>query len=1699
MSRDHKPAIAGPTSTGHKFSKTPNLVNRERGLLRVSAFTPWFSTPVFKLAILSIAVLTTLVGVLNLSVNLAKAATGINEQINFQARLLNADGSLVDDGNYNVQFKVYQDGDGALGGGDETLKWTEEHLNNASNGITVKNGYLSAQLGSITAFGSSVDWNQDTLWLSVNIGNTNGTCTPFSSCSGDGEMDPFMRFTAVPYALNAGQLGGLSSDDFVQFSPAAAQTDADSDNTINVNKTGSGGILNLADGGTSVLQVVDGGAATFKTTSDSTTGFQIFDADGGTAILTVDTVNERVILDKDNTGLSLEVNGEIRVKTDGGSRAISLYNTNNTGTGPDIDFVGGGLLAADDSLLLNIDSDNNGTTNVFGINTNSDSETGATRLLTVQENGNVGIGEPSPDEALDVIGNVQISEEGSDAYIELISNTLADASSTYIWSEDTLGFAVGGTAGTPDFIIDTNGSGFVGIGDATPDAALDVLTTSTATTAAVESGTILTITDTGVVTTGTDTTTGQVLAVTRTGATGGTINSTGLDIDVTGDTGGTSTVTGLDVTVSGADTNYAAIFSGGNVGIGDSSPASLLTVGDGDDFQVNSTGAITAATGITSSGTITLSGLVSCDTIDTNASGVLSCGTDDAGSGSSPFTDAGDHTYLTTTADNLVVGGTADLSAKLAVDGNADEVQFLVQGNATQTNDILVIENSGGTDLLSVDTTSVDVGVDLVVSAGNSLVLTGGATLPGSPVEGEIFWDSDDERLYIYDADESRWRTDANIATVIVAANDSDAEAKAKADYVADGTSDETEINSALTAGAGGVVVLLEGTYVADGTILIPNNTTLSGQGQGTVIELADIDATDNLIENSDQVAGTGVVIRDLHLDGRDDLNTFGTQNGIHLDDMGDFSTERLGAVITRTSIENFRDNGIDLDDSDKNSIYENNLNGFDRYGIELSSSDYNLINNNTVHDGGGTTEHDAIRLSGSNSNIITTNLLSDTSCTVDCWAIHLTSSSQYNYLSNNVLVNSGADPVEINDNGAKTIFANQFNSEIDATNSQQVLQQTYLGINDTNPDAVLDVLSSSTDTTAASVNSFEFTVTDTGVVTTGTDTNVGQLLSVTRTGATGGTINTTGLDIDVTGDSGGTSKVTGLDVNVTGADTNIAALFNGGNVGIGTSAPGELLALVADDTSILGIERTDSFDVPIRVGNTTADVYFGLSQYEDFTIGTGTDLFSTAQLTVQRSTGNVGIGDATPAGLLTVGTGDAFQVDASGNITTAGDLAVNGTDITSTGVLDLTPASGSDLTVTLATTGDFLVNTSDLVVDTSTGNVGINQVAPKEDFQVNGNAAIQSYGSLFYNAYWDGANAKYIATESAFELNHDAGGDYFIIKGAASGTVDTNITWSDGLIVAADGDIGINDTTPDAKLDVQGGSSGVAALISNGTSTGDILQVFDNTTQVFGVADNGDVFSQTIADSVSAFSVQTAGDEEIFTIDSTNDRVKIGESDTVGTTLVLDTKTGSGDPTGVAGAMYYNSNSGKFRCYTTAWADCDTTGGAGSSTVQITLAPEFAGGTLSADGTNNSGTMTADHATGLSSAQGYKHNYYEWTTANATAQDYDIIINYQLPSDFNATNEFNASSWKVWTYSDTLADTAATIKIEDQDLGTACVASDNIETTTVSTWEQITLTTNPNTNCVFSPDDIITITINVSSSNSSVLRLGEISFEYDT
>ncbi len=166
----------------------------------------------------------------------AFAAVGSNQQLSFVGKVVSSTGTNIADGTYDMEFKVYQDGTNT--GVGSTLKWTEDYLvagstgMPATGGVTITNGTFQVNLGSICSMAggtcgaktnAGVDFNQDTLWLSMQVGNSS-SCTVTASvtsfntaCGGDGEMTPFIRLTSSPYAFNAEKVGGMSASSFVQL------------------------------------------------------------------------------------------------------------------------------------------------------------------------------------------------------------------------------------------------------------------------------------------------------------------------------------------------------------------------------------------------------------------------------------------------------------------------------------------------------------------------------------------------------------------------------------------------------------------------------------------------------------------------------------------------------------------------------------------------------------------------------------------------------------------------------------------------------------------------------------------------------------------------------------------------------------------------------------------------------------------------------------------------------------------------------------------------------------------------------------------------------------------------------------------------------------------------------------------------------------------------------------------------------------------------------------------------------------------------------------------------------------------------------------------------------------------------------------------------------------------------------------------
>lgn len=221
----------------------------------------------------------------------AYAAAGT--ELNFQARLTSVAGGIVPDGNsYSVQFKLYD----AVSGG--TNEWTE-----TQSGMTVKNGYLSVHLGSVTPFSNTIDWSQEH-WLTMNVNS-------------DGEMSPRLKLTAVPLAFRAMQAdkltngsSSLTANDLVQLAPSSVQAVNTALAALRINQQGAGLLAQLQGNGSDVLTIAKNGDIT-------STGAASFDGNaavkGGT--LTVGTASQQ---------------GKL-VMQDGGGNTLTLQSGGQTG------------------------------------------------------------------------------------------------------------------------------------------------------------------------------------------------------------------------------------------------------------------------------------------------------------------------------------------------------------------------------------------------------------------------------------------------------------------------------------------------------------------------------------------------------------------------------------------------------------------------------------------------------------------------------------------------------------------------------------------------------------------------------------------------------------------------------------------------------------------------------------------------------------------------------------------------------------------------------------------------------------------------------------------------------------------------------------------------------------------------------------------------------------------------------------------------------------------------------------------------------------------------------------------------------------------------------------------------------------------------------------------------------------------------
>lgn len=366
------------------------------------------------------------------------------------------------------------------------------------------------------------------------------------------------------------------------------------------------------------------------------------------------------------------------------------------------------------------------------------------------------------------------------------------------------------------------------------------------------------------------------------------------------------------------------------------------------------------------------------------------------------------------------------------------------------------------------------------------------------------------------------------------------------------------------------------------------------------------------------------------------------------------------------------------------------------------------------------------------------------------------------------------------------------------------------------------------------------------------------------------------------------------------------------------------------------------------------------------------------------------GAGGASAAGYMRA----EMVADQSTNVTTGDHLKFN----------SVHASSGSDITLDTATT---YTNAGGASVGRFTLSAGKTYMLRSTVPRVLFGSADSSLQYQWYNVTAGAAlgtsGGSLSATWSASTVSNDSFAET-IIKPSATTLIELRMVAVNGTITSiGDGGSGrmpsafievISDGTKIAQFTgATAGTAGQSGFVPGAAAGQQGAVLLGDGTWSAGVSFiSGAATFQNVANSTTAFRVLSdTGSSSVpqFVVDTTNSRVYIGNpaSDVAGALLVLDTKSGSGDPTGVAGGMYYNSSSGKMRCYENGfWRDCIH-----SARTALFISSDFMSNGADSDFTfgTNAGAGTTNSSSSVSSVAGHpgviEHNTGTTTTGRAS------------------------------------------------------------------------------------------------------------------
>lgn len=195
----------------------------------------------------------------------------------------------------------------------------------------------------------------------------------------------------------------------------------------------------------------------------------------------------------------------------------------------------------------------------------------------------------------------------------------------------------------------------------------------------------------------------------------------------------------------------------------------------------------------------------------------------------------------------------------------------------------------------------------------------------------------------------------------------------------------------------------------------------------------------------------------------------------------------------------------------------------------------------------------------------------------------------------------------------------------------------------------------------------------------------------------------------------------------------------------------------------------------------------------------------------------------------------------------------------------------------------------------------------------------------------------------------------------------------------------------------------------------------------------------------------------------------------------------GTGFPANpLPGQKFYRTDQKKEYLYNgTVWITTTT----GSNERTMSLSPEYPNFTVFTDGSDNTGTLVSDYEEGAGTA---KRNFYKWTSEKLSLQDIDLIIKFQLPSDFV---DWQAVPLKIdyKTSDGVAANNVLDVSLFDT-TGTAVTLSGGSSLVDASwTTADVTFSGSP----TFTANDYIVLKIKMSSLVGKYAQIADIKLQY--